>query len=130
MRRAERGFSLAEVLAALLILTLVLTTSMLAFLERNNRLRQASELVLVYQVLANEAEFRRRIDFSDLDASKKSFIADTEILTPLAPYGTAVTVVHQQPGIKNVTLKVRWHDGKREASLELVRVDTGGTNLW
>lgn len=130
MRRSERGFSLAEVLAALLILTIVLTTSMLAFLERNNRLRQASELVLVYQALANEAEFRRRIDFADLETSKKTFITDTEILAPLDPYATAVTVVQQQPGIKHVKLKVRWHEGKREASLELVRVDTGGTNLW
>jgi prepilin-type N-terminal cleavage/methylation domain-containing protein len=130
MRRTERGFSLAEVLAALLILTLVLTTSMLAFLERNNRLRQASELVLVYQALANEAEYRRRIDFAELDGSSKTFVSDTEILAPLAPYGTTVSVVQEQPGIKTVTLKVRWHEGKREAALEVVRVDTGGTNLW
>ncbi|HYH06870.1 MAG TPA: prepilin-type N-terminal cleavage/methylation domain-containing protein [Thermoanaerobaculia bacterium] len=130
MRRSERGFSLAEVLAAFLILTIVLTTSLLAFLERNNRLRQASELVLAYQALANEAEFRRRIEFDQLDTSKKSFITDTEILAPLAPYGTAVRVDHKEPGVKHVTLTVRWHEGKREATLALVRVDTGGTNLW
>lgn len=130
MRRSERGFSLVEVLAAFLILTLVITTSLLAFLERNNRLKQAAEIVLAYQALANEAEYRRRIDFADLEASSKSFISDTEILAPLTPYGTAVSVKQTHPGVKNVTLTVRWQDGKREAKLALVRVDTGGTNLW
>ncbi|HEX2061310.1 MAG TPA: type II secretion system protein [Thermoanaerobaculia bacterium] len=130
MRPSERGFSLVEVLAAILILTLVITVSLLAFLERNNRLKQAAEIVLAYQALANEAEYRRRIDFHSLDASSKSFISDTEILAPLAPYGTAVSVKQTHPGVKNVTLTVRWQEGKREAKLALVRVDTGGSNLW
>lgn len=128
--RDQRGFSLVEVLAAFLILTLVITVSLLAFVERNNRLKQASEIVLAYQALANEAEYRRRIDFQQLDTSPAGFISDTSILTPLSPYGTAVAVRQTESGVKNVTLTVRWQEGKREARLELVRVDTGGTNLW
>ncbi len=128
--RDQRGFTLIEVLVALLILTLVITMSLAAFVERNNRLRQASEMILAYQALANEAEYRRRINFDELEAASQRFVSDTELLAPLGEFGTAVQVVRTQAGIKNVTMTVRWKNGQREARLALVRVDTGGTNLW
>jgi len=128
--RDDRGFSLIEVLAAMLILTLVITMSLAAFVERNRRLRQASELVLAYQALANEAEYRRRIDFVALDAASPTFISDTALLAPLTPYGATVSVERTSSHVKNVTMTVRWMNGAREAKLALVRVDTGGTNLW
>ena len=128
--RDDRGFSLIEVLAAMLILTLVITMSLAAFVERNRRMRQASELVLAYQALANEAEYRRRIDFVALDAASATFISDTALLAPLTPYGATVSVERTSSHVKNVTMTVRWMNGAREAKLALVRVDTGGTNLW
>jgi prepilin-type N-terminal cleavage/methylation domain-containing protein len=128
--RREKGFSLIEVLAALLILTLVITMSLAAFVERNKRLRQASEIILAYQALANEAEYRRHIDFAALETASPQFISDTSLLAPLAPYGTVVAVQQTRPNVKNVTLTIRWKNGEREAKLGLVRVDTGGTNLW
>lgn len=128
--RDDRGFSLIEVLAALLILTLVITMSLAAFVERRKRQRQASEIVLAYQALANEAEYRRRIDFGALDSASPNFISDTALLAPLAPYGATVSVVRTSSHVKNVTMTVRWMNGAREAKLALVRVDTGGTNLW
>ena len=128
--RRERGFSLIEVLAALLILTLVITMSLAAFVERNKRLRQASEMILAYQALANEAEYRRRVNFDGLETAPVQFMSDTKILAPLAPFGTVVAVQRTQQRVKNVTLTVRWNNGTREAKLALVRVDTGGTNLW
>ncbi|PYQ31270.1 MAG: hypothetical protein DMF56_05050 [Acidobacteria bacterium] len=128
--RREKGFSLIEVLAALLILTLIITMSLAAFVERNKRLRQASEIILAYQALANEAEYRRRIDFAQLETSKPQFISDTKVLAPLEPFTTVVTVQKTKPAVKNVTMTVRWNGGTREAALSLMRVDTGGTNLW
>lgn len=128
--RDQRGFTLIEVLVALLILTLVITMSLAAFVERNNRLRQASEMILAYQALANEAEYRRRINFDELEAASQRFVSDTALLAPLGEFGTAVQVARTQAGIKNVTMSVRWKNGQREARLALVRVDTGGTNLW
>jgi prepilin-type N-terminal cleavage/methylation domain-containing protein len=128
--RREKGFSLIEVLAALLVLTLVITLSLAAFVERNKRLRQASEIILAYQALANEAEYRRRIDFAALDTASKQFISDTQLLAPLAPFTTVVTVQKPQPTVKNVTMTVTWSGGVRKAELSLTRVDTGGTNLW
>ena len=126
----QRGFSLVEVLVAFLILTLVITTSLAAFVERARRKQQASEIILAYQSLANEAEYRRRIDFDDLDSAQQDFISDTRILRPLGDYGTAVRVDRTSPTVKNVTMTIRWKNGAREARLALVRVDTGGTNLW
>jgi prepilin-type N-terminal cleavage/methylation domain-containing protein len=125
----QRGFSMPEVLAALLIITFVITVSFTAFLERNRRLEQASEIMLAYQALANEAEFRRRINFDQL-LDDVHFRSGGALLAPLAPDGTKVTVVLVKPGVKNVTMTVRWRNGERVARLTLVRVETGGTPLW
>lgn len=127
--RDERGFSLIELLAALLILTIVITVSFTAFYERTRRLQQAAEMVLAWQALANEAEYQRRIDFGDLE-SGTGFRSDLEILAPLKPFVTSIAVEQTRPGIRNVTMKIRWRHGKREAHLTLVRVNTGATNLW
>jgi prepilin-type N-terminal cleavage/methylation domain-containing protein len=129
MRRRQRGFSLVEVLAALLIVTFVITVSMAAFVERNRRLQQATEITLAYQALANEAEYRRRQVYIGL-RNDVAFRSDTTLLRPLRPFGTAVRVDDVKPGVKKVTMILRWRNGQRHAQLTLVRVDTGGTNLW
>lgn len=130
----QRGFSLVEVLAALLVLAIVITTTLAMFLERNNRLRQASELILVYQALANEAEVRRRINFDRLDAigTPLDFMSDTGILRPLGPFTTFVSVAvdPNSPDVKTVTMSVRWKQGRRVERLVVVRTNTGGSNLW
>lgn len=128
--RDQRGFSLIEILVAILILTLVITFSLAAFVERTSRLQQASEIVLAYQALANEAEYRRRISFSSLEGASPEFLSDTILLKPLEPFSTIVTVTQGKPGVKNVLMTIRWRNGERQAKLELVRGDTGGTNLW
>lgn len=125
----QRGFTLVEVLVALLILTLVITTSLAAFVERTRRLRQANEIVLAYQALANEAEYRRRIDFAAV-APSTTFLSDTTVLAPLEPFATEVQVAAPKPGVKNVTMIIRWQHGDRQAKLGIVRVDTGGSTLW
>jgi prepilin-type N-terminal cleavage/methylation domain-containing protein len=127
--RDRRGFSLVEVLAALLILTIVITSSLLAFLERNRRLQQASEILLAYQALANEAEYQRREPFMSAGAVA-TFIGGTAVLAPLAPYETEVKFDLVQPGVKNVTLTIRWRNREREARLGIVRVETGTNPLW
>lgn len=128
--RHQRGFSLVEVLVALMILTLVITTSLAAFVERNRRLQQASEIILAYQALANEAEWRRRVDYAALDTQAPEFMSPVDVLEPLKPYNTIVAVKQVQPGVKSVLMTIRWREGQRSAKLELLRVDTGGSNLW
>lgn len=132
--RSERGFSLAELLMALLILTLVITVSLAAFIERNRRQQQAREIILVYQALANESEYWRRIPFEDLkddnDKKQHEFLTKTTLLNPLGPHARIVSVTKTSKYVKNVTLTIRWQSGKREARLGIVRVDTGGTSLW
>lgn len=124
----QRGFTLVEVLVALVILTLVITTTLAAFLERNRRLQQANETILAYQALANEAEVWRRIDFASV-APAATFQSDTTILAPLAPFTVAATVSSPKTDVKNVTLTISWK-GTHHADLELTRVNTGGSNLW
>lgn len=129
--RRQHGFSLAELLMALLILTIVITTAMAAFLERSRRQQQAREIIVAYQALANEAEYWRRIPYGQLEQELK-FRSNTTILNSLGPFNTIVAVVANpsEPAVKNVTLTVRWMEGKRQARLGIVRVDTGGSSLW
>ncbi len=129
-RANPRGFTLVETLVAILIMTVVVMTSMAAFLERNRRLQQASETILAYQALANEAEYRRRMPFAGLEQQPAGFVSDTSLLQPLVPYTTSVAVQQTQQGVKNVTLTILWKDGLRQARLAVVRVDTGGSGLW
>lgn len=129
----ERGFTLVEVLAAFLILMFVVTTSLWAFLERNKRLQQASEIMLAYQALSNESEYWRREPYTDLHVDVPNpppFKSTTEIIAPLQPYQTAVKIERVRPGVKNVTLTVRWHNSERVARLSILRVETDGDPLW
>src|SRR3954465_5134129 len=86
----QRGFSLIEVLAALLVLAIVITTTMAMFVERQKRMQAANETILAYQAIANEIEVRRRIPYDQLEAAQTAFISETEILKPLAPFATTV----------------------------------------
>ena len=130
MVRSQRGFSLAEVLVALLVLAIVITTTLAMFVERQKRLRQATETILAYQALANEAEMRRRIDFDELDKSPTTFISDVSVLQPLTPFSTIVNVKNGATDVKHVTMTIRWSNGQHFATLALVRTNTGGGNLW
>jgi prepilin-type N-terminal cleavage/methylation domain-containing protein len=129
--RGQRGYSLVEILVAFVILTVVITFSLTAFLERNKRLQQANEIILAYQALANEAEYWRRVEFGALQPADKFLQKDLQLLAPLQPYTAAVLVEQTPSGTKNVTLLLRWRDGQREAKLTLVRTNTLSTGgLW
>ena len=126
----QRGFTLIEVMVALVILGLVITTSLAVFVERTKRQHQATETILAYQALANEAEVRRRMDFTDLDTAPPTFVTDTGILIPLQPFKTHITIDQPTTDVKNITMQIIWQKGKRVATLHLSRVNTGGSNLW
>ena len=126
----ERGFSLVEVLAALLVLAVVITTTMAMFVERQKRMQNANETILAYLAIANEIEARRRIPYGELESAPATFMTPTEILGPLAPYGTTVTVSPPDHYVKTVTISVRWRNGQRVERVAITRVDTGGGNLW
>jgi prepilin-type N-terminal cleavage/methylation domain-containing protein len=128
--RRSRGFSLAEVLVALAILAIVITTTIAMFAERTRRMRQASETILAYQALSNEAEYWRREPFAKIDdASEQTFKSDMAVLAPLTPYTTAVKVEKPRADVRNITLTIRWAE-THEAHLAIARADTGGSGLW
>jgi prepilin-type N-terminal cleavage/methylation domain-containing protein len=128
--RHSRGFSMAEVLVALAILAIVITTTIAMFAERTKRMREASETILAWQALSNEAELWRRVPFAQIDVvSSQTFQSDLTVLTPLVPYTTVVKVDAPRADIRNVTLTIRWSSG-REAHLAVARANTGGGNLW
>jgi prepilin-type N-terminal cleavage/methylation domain-containing protein len=128
--RRSRGFSMAEVLVALAILAIVITTTIAMFAERTKRMREASETILAWQALSNEAELWRRVPFAQIDdPSSQTFQSDLTVLKPLMPYTTAVKVDAPRADVRNVTLTIRWAVS-REAHRAIARANTGGGNLW
>jgi hypothetical protein len=108
-------------MAAFLVLTVVITVSMAAFLERNKRLQQATELVLAYQALANEAEYWRRIPFDWLDSQPSSFQSikpGADVLAPLLEQFKVARVVVGHTPTRDLRAVTRF-DGR------VVKLDTG-----
>jgi prepilin-type N-terminal cleavage/methylation domain-containing protein len=133
--RAQRGFSLVEVLAALFVLTIVVTTTLGMFVERRKHMKNANETILAYQGLANEVEVWRHFSFGELENRAKvadGFYADMSILQPLKPFKTTVELKKTNANTANIHLMIAWGDGKtsRTAAIDVVRTNTGGSNLW
>ncbi len=117
---------------ALAILTLVILTTLAVFTERTRRVKHANEMMLAWQVLANEADLWRHTSFGSIQPATPPdvFSTDTTLLKALKPFKTRVDVVEVRPSMKEVTLTITWKAGKRNASLVLIRTSTGGSNLW
>lgn len=127
----QAGFSLVEVLAGLLILTLVITTSLAILFERERRLRRAEETVLVWQVMANEVEHLRHVPYGSLTpGTEHSFETDLALLGSFDRLETSVRIEQESPMAKKLSLRVTWGAEPRTAAVAIHRVDTGGGNLW
>jgi prepilin-type N-terminal cleavage/methylation domain-containing protein len=125
----SRGFTLVEVLVALLILALVITTSLKVFYQRQQRLKAAQEMTLAYEALNNEGEVWRRVPYAELIPNTTSdFVSDPVILTRLGDPEPLVTIRQPRPDYKTVDLTVKWGGRTHSAALQLVRCETGG--LW
>ncbi|MGH9457013.1 MAG: type IV pilus modification PilV family protein [Thermoanaerobaculia bacterium] len=131
MRDATRGFTLVEVLVALVILTIVVTTSLGLLYDRQKRLLSAAQVTLAWQALANEAEARRHQPFAALQpGGETAFLTDLVLLEPLGDAQGRVTIESEGAGIRRLELRIEWDEGRRNAVATVYRTDTGGTSLW
>jgi hypothetical protein len=97
--------------------------------------------MLAYQVLANEVEHWRRVGFPTIDNPDEQHFQQPNvgnILAPLAPYVTLVTVTKTNDDVRQLTFSIKWDTGKREAKLSIARANLGdpspappgSTPLW
>lgn len=126
-----------EIVVAMAIMAVVITTTIVMFAERQHYLRESNEIILVSQALWNEAEIWRRIAWPQLDSQSPTFQSDVALLQALQPFTTEIRVepAKDDPRVKNVTMMVRWDQDpqkkfRREAHLSVLRADTGGSGLW
>jgi prepilin-type N-terminal cleavage/methylation domain-containing protein len=127
----QRGFTLVETLAALLILAFVLTTSLLVFTQRQKRLREADETIIAWQALSNEAEYVRLLPYASIaPGTKRGFEEGSSLLASLDRPDTSVEAFDWKPGIRRVVLTVTWNGGVRRATLTVMRSDTPGGRFW
>jgi len=128
---SSRGFTLVETLIGLLILTLVVTTSLAVFFERQRRLKEADDTIVAYQALANEAEIERQVPYGEftVEGPPQRF-RETGILASLRNPVTAVKVKQTSPDRKVVTMTVTWNEGKRHADLSILRVNIARGYFW
>jgi prepilin-type N-terminal cleavage/methylation domain-containing protein len=127
----QRGFTLVETLAALLILAFVLTTSLLVFTQRAKRLRDADEMIVAWQALANEAEYVRLVPYGSIaPGSKREFEEGSSLIASLDRAETSVEAFDWKPGVRRVVLTVSWNGGARHARLTVVRAAVPGGRFW
>lgn len=130
-RRGTPGFTLVEVLVALLVLTLVILTSLGVFTDRMRRVKEAGEMALAWQALANEAEARRRQPFDALaPAEGLPFLTDATGEGTLEGAEGVVTVTEEEPNLRALLLRVEWRGGSRAAETVVYRASTGAGALW
>lgn len=130
-RRLSRGFTLIEVLVALLILTAVILTSLGVFVDRVRRMAEASEMSLAWQALANEAEAQRRHPFETLAPEQTvPFLTDPGSEGALEGAEGTVTVTQAGADVRALALRIEWRNGSRTAETIVYRTFTGGGDLW
>ncbi|MFN2237755.1 MAG: type II secretion system protein [Thermoanaerobaculia bacterium] len=130
-RNRSEGFSLIETLIAILILGIVITTSLFVYYERERRMVEAGEVMLVWQVLGNEAEARRYASWAmQAPGSVQPFYTDLALLGQLEGVVAEAAVEQVDSETRRILLRVSWRDGRREAIAEVIRTDTGGDTLW
>ena len=129
-RHRSAGFSLVETLIAILILGIVITTSLFVYYERERRMVEAGEVMLVWQVLGNEAEARRYASWAMQAPGPQPFYTDLALLEQLDGVVAEAAVEQVDPQTRRILLRVSWREGKREAIAEVIRTDTGGGSLW
>jgi type II secretory pathway pseudopilin PulG len=130
-RNPSGGFSLVETLIAILILGMVITTSLFVYYERERRMVEAGEVMLVWQVLGNEAEARRHASWTmQSPGPPQPFYTDLALLTQLEGVVAEAAVEQIDTETRRILLRISWREGSKEAIAEVIRTDTGGDSLW
>ncbi|HXI12844.1 MAG TPA: hypothetical protein VNM92_09365 [Thermoanaerobaculia bacterium] len=68
--------------------------------------------------------------FASLTAGRHPFTADHPLMAKLPDKHSSIEITEKAVDTRELLLSIRWRQGKRTAQMTIVRVGTGGDNLW
>ncbi|MGA7616038.1 MAG: type II secretion system protein [Thermoanaerobaculia bacterium] len=131
MKHGQRGFTMVEILVSLLILALIVTTSLGIFYDRSARLRRAEQTIFAWQVLGDEAEYLRHVEYAGLTVTTAlPFQTGQKLLARLPNAKATLSIEQTAPDVKTAHLSIIWEGKSSPVTVDVIRTDTGGSNLW
>ena len=125
-----------ELLVALAILALVITTSLAIFFDRQKRLLLASDNIQAYQAIANEAEIQKRKHYGALVVNSTEpfetlhdLSGEPTIVDSLKDPDDKVTITQVGDGVRAITMTVTWGEAKSRHHAQLTILKTEA-RLW
>lgn len=127
-RRARRGFTIAEVMVAAIVMAFAITTSITTMQRAFLALDTSRNLTLAGQIMVSEMERTRMLSWSDISAMDLSPTVTTLTLdsafTSNAQIGSRFTLTRtvtlpdsSNPNIRQITLTITWrgYDGRQHS---------------
>ncbi len=133
-RRASEGFSLLELTAALFVLVVGMFGAIQMYRVGVDKTQALSEAAIAVSAVQNELEALRTLPFDALRNTENGrFLSETPALGKLANAAPWVVIADydgDRPGLKQVTVSVRWtgeHGRAIEKSVTTLIGDKGRT---
>lgn len=126
MRRNNRGFMLAELATAVVIVGILLAVTGALIIMSSDEIRASHKAFVARQIASNELETMKLVPFDELQLTAddgKAF--ESPLSAELRDFaGTLhVEAFNANPSLKKITVTVRWAEKRRmrELSLSLLR---------
>jgi len=126
MIRSRNGFLLAELATAVFLIAALMAVTTSIIFACSDHVRAAHGFFLARQITSNHLETMKHLPFDDLHFSSADGEDFTSPLsTQLKDFAGKVRVeqFNANPGLKRITVTVRWHEKRRtrEVSLSVLR---------
>lgn len=126
MRRTNRGFMLAELATAVVIVGILLAVTGALIIMSSDEIRASHKAFVARQIASNELETMKLVPFDELQLTADDAKAfESPLSAELRDFAGTLRVeaFNANPNLKKITVTVRWAEKRRmrELSLSLLR---------